>query len=906
MGHEFWTTDGTIAGTTLVADLEPNGSSGAAIWGRFNGKSIVTYVVDTTLHAATLSDDGVVEVLAQAPSSDGMFTVSTALPDRVLIASASKLYSSDGTSAGTIEIALPQGFSVELRNSAVFDGSLYLGLTGEGFGVAKYDISTGVVSGVTNSRQYQAYGFRATNDGVYWHETPGLFREILFTSDGVNAEVLDFGNEIYVHPLDTINGNLVFVGINGDGVALRGATSNTIINLSPNDPGPTSDSVTGSNTVQLNGLQFVGVYLNSGFEFWRTDGTEAGTIQLTPNNFGFSPLSLVTTASKVFAVGQGPTGVELWTSDGTVAGTTFVTTLDFLPDWIVAYQDQAVVAGNGGLWASDGSFGDLRLLANVEGTVQQSPAVWGDAIYFNASLDGSVGVWKFQSVTEPTLSSLPSGNGYPIVNTVVNGDLIAFTTFSTIPGYIHDLWTTSDGFETWNFVASNVYHFEFVGGVLYYNQWDSTGSSHIMRSDLGNSGVSVDLGAYRDSVLFEIDEVLYAKILKPEGYTWQVLSATGPHGALEPAADLSAFDDLISLWQIENLNGKAIGPINFPSYGLELGITTPETRVVLANSLIIENSSPQSVVGAIDTAWTDAGYGLATYSLVAGNGDDSNDLFTIDANGNLVSVNSLDFEVQGSYSLRIRADYSGGQSVENSVTVFVQNQVESLERLDLDGRTVKENAAPGTVVGQFSLPSAQPGESFTYQVISVDGNVENLSFRVEGDLLVTNAALDFETSATPIVEVLVTSSVGESAVHALTLSVLDVNENSSAPIHLTNDSLFEDNSDTVMIGDLSVPGSTDNFVFNLNPTGQDSSLFSIVGNTLYFNGYADFEVRDNYSIQVIANNGTQDINAHLTIDILPVDEFPISGLWFTSGNTADSLPFFSKTAPLGNQRLALQ
>ena len=140
-----------------------------------------------------------------------------------------------------------------------------VGLTGGGFGVAKYDLSSGVVSRLTDSRQFQAYSFHATGAGVYWLEKPGSETEILFTADGVNVESLDFGNRFYVQPLDLINDHLVFIGTNGDGVALRGESSNTIINLSPNDPGPTNDSVTGSNTVQLNGLQFIGVYLNSGF-----------------------------------------------------------------------------------------------------------------------------------------------------------------------------------------------------------------------------------------------------------------------------------------------------------------------------------------------------------------------------------------------------------------------------------------------------------------------------------------------------------------------------------------------------------------------------------------------------------------------------------------------------------------
>src|SRR5258707_14541290 len=67
----------------------------------------------------------------------------------------------------------------------------------------------------------------------------------------------------------------------------------------------------------------------NGYELWTTDGTEAGTIKLTPSNLG-SPYryqSLSATDRSYFLYGDFyGSRVALWASDGTVTGTRRVAT----------------------------------------------------------------------------------------------------------------------------------------------------------------------------------------------------------------------------------------------------------------------------------------------------------------------------------------------------------------------------------------------------------------------------------------------------------------------------------------------------------------------------------------------------------------------------------------------------
>lgn len=66
-----------------------------------------------------------------------------------------------------------------------------------------------------------------------------------------------------------------------------------------------------------------------GFELWRTDGTEEGTVMvadINPGASGSNPWHLTAVGGLLFfAADCGQTGVELWKSNGTTAGTVRLT-----------------------------------------------------------------------------------------------------------------------------------------------------------------------------------------------------------------------------------------------------------------------------------------------------------------------------------------------------------------------------------------------------------------------------------------------------------------------------------------------------------------------------------------------------------------------------------------------------
>ena len=67
---------------------------------------------------------------------------------------------------------------------------------------------------------------------------------------------------------------------------------------------------------------------------------------------------------------------------------------------------------------------------------------------------------------------------------------------------------------------------------------------------------------------------------------------------------------------------------------------------------------------------TDSDGDVLTYSLVSGEGDDHNSLFTLNTNGTLKTAAVLDYEVDSNLSIRVQAkdDQSGGKRLSVKLT----------------------------------------------------------------------------------------------------------------------------------------------------------------------------------------------------------------------------------------------
>ena len=278
------------------------------------------------------------------------------------------------------------------------------------------------------------------------------------------------------------------------------------------------------------------------------------------------------------------------------------------------------------------------------------------------------------------------------------------------------------------------------------------------------------------------------------------------------------------------------------------------TDIALSTNSLAENQPVDTVVGSLSS--TDPNNGdTFSYSLVSGDGDTDNASFAIDASGNLRTAAGFDFEAQSSYSIRVRSTDTGGLSVEKVLTISVSNINETPTDIALSNGSVAENQPVDTVVGTFSTTDPDTSDTFSYSLVSGDGDTDNASFTIDASgNLRTAASLDYEAKSSYSIRVRSTDTTGLFVENMLTISVSNVNE-TPTDIALSNGSVAENQPVGTVVGSLSTtdPDNGDSFAYSLvNGTGDtDNASFTIdASGNLRTAANLDFEAQSSYTIRV--------------------------------------------------------
>jgi len=335
------------------------------------------------------------------------------------------------------------------------------------------------INAVASTAASNPAGFVDLNGTAYFFAADAVHGGELWKSDGTpagTAMVKDInpgtvGSNIL--KLTVVNGTLYFAaddGVHGQELwKSNGTEAGTVLvkDISPGAGSSTLDSLT-----DFNGTLFFncrdGLNGPSGAELWKSDGTDAGTIQvkdINPGSGDSNPLSLrVFNNALYFAANDGTSGSELWKSDGTDTGT-------------------------------------VRLKDINSGTAGSSPnflTVVNGTLYFRAR-DSAAGyeLWKTDGTDTGTvlvkdIRPGTSGSG-PASLTNVNGTLF-FRATDGSAGY--ELWK-SDGTDTGTVIvkdinsgsgASNPGYFANVNGTLYFQASDGTNGAELWKSDGTGTG----------------------------------------------------------------------------------------------------------------------------------------------------------------------------------------------------------------------------------------------------------------------------------------------------------------------------------------------------------------------------------------------------------------------------------
>jgi len=301
------------------------------------------------------------------------------------------------------------------------------------------------------------------------------------------------------------------------------------------------------------------------------------------------------------------------------------------------------------------------------------------------------------------------------------------------------------------------------------------------------------------------------------------------------------------------------------------------TDIALSNDTIAENAAIGTAVGTLSAVDPDAG-DTHTFTLVAGTGDEDNDLFQISGN-TLQTAAVLDYETSTTHSVRVRATDGGSATYAEAFVIQVIQTNEAPTDIELSNSTIVENAAIGTAVGNLSAVDPDIGDTHTFTLVTGAGSGDNSLFQIVGNELRTAAVLDYETGATRSVRIEADDGLGGTYQESLTLTVLDENE-SPTDIALSNDMIAENSAIGTVVGTLSAvdPDTEDTHTFALvvGVGDDDNGLFEIDRDKLVTAAVLDYETGATRSVRVrVTDSGSATYTESLIIHVENVNEKPV-------------------------------
>jgi Ca2+-binding RTX toxin-like protein len=158
---------------------------------------------------------------------------------------------------------------------------------------------------------------------------------------------------------------------------------------------------------------------------------------------------------------------------------------------------------------------------------------------------------------------------------------------------------------------------------------------------------------------------------------------------------------------------------------------------------------------------------IADYELTD-DADGRFELAEVDGNVVVVTTAGLNHEADDTHTISVAVD-DGTFDLTETFTVNVADVNEAPSALSISKRSAKENLAVGAVVAVLSATDVD-GDTLTYSLASNPGNY----FRIEGNKVVLNKALDFESAESHLIKLLAEDGGGLTTNLDVTISVGDV------------------------------------------------------------------------------------------------------------------------------------
>jgi ELWxxDGT repeat protein len=372
-GTELWKSDGTAAGTVLLA--QGFNSSNPQVPQDFTWFNNAVYFEanyelwksDGTPNGTVIVDKKVSPIYLTVVGSKLLFAGTTNAGTNGL---ESELWVTDGTAKGTVLV------------KDIYPGSSVIGV-----GHGNHQIlapNSSFPSWLTNF-----------NGALYFTANDGIHGTALWRSDGTAAgtvlvyDVNPTGGTSNTWDLTDVNGTLFFAATwmpnnnsNVNGLWKSDGTASGTVMLANNLV------VQYGNLTDVNGTVFFGGNDGTSTELWKSDGTTAGTVALA----NVVPSDLTAVGNTVFFNGGTISASSLWKSDGTAAGTVRVSNV-LAPQSLTNVNGLLYFSGADGthgneLWQSDGTTGGTVMVQDINpGSASSDPSsltAMNNKLYFAA------------------------------------------------------------------------------------------------------------------------------------------------------------------------------------------------------------------------------------------------------------------------------------------------------------------------------------------------------------------------------------------------------------------------------------------------------------------------------------------------------------------------------------------
>ncbi|MDA0196625.1 MAG: cadherin domain-containing protein [Bacteroidetes bacterium] len=188
-----------------------------------------------------------------------------------------------------------------------------------------------------------------------------------------------------------------------------------------------------------------------------------------------------------------------------------------------------------------------------------------------------------------------------------------------------------------------------------------------------------------------------------------------------------------------------------------------------------------------------------------------------------------------------------------SVTIVEENSPPT--DIQLTNTDVDEKSAIGTVVGDFSSTDSDPTDSHTYSLVSGEGDTDNASFNIFGNLR-TSAVFDFETKSSYSIRVQSNDGNGGLFSKEMIITINDINDDpTDVDLSITN--VNENLAAGSTVGTLTSvdQDAGDSHTYSLKVGNTDNDSFTISGDQLLTAEVFDYETKSTYNLEIITDDG---------------------------------------------------